>query len=173
MLRVHFVNSHNRLKLKNYLTPGKAAKKGGAAVEVEPPTHATIYVAKSYPAWQCIILDTLRYTCPPMPPSTWPSPTQPRSASNWTHSGIHAHPCHYLHGQVLSSLAVRHTGYTLVLMPTHAAINVAKSYPAWQCKTPYWISVGLLMCFDGRNAHPCQYLRCQFLPSAQPVKCSF
>ena len=50
-----------RLKLKNFLTPGKA-KKGGAAVEVvEPPTHATVYVAKSYPPWQCIILDTLRY----------------------------------------------------------------------------------------------------------------
>jgi hypothetical protein len=50
-----------RLKLKNYLTPAKA-KKGAAApaAEVEPPTHATVYVAKSYPPWQCVILDTLR-----------------------------------------------------------------------------------------------------------------
>jgi hypothetical protein len=51
-----------RLKLKNYLTPAKA-KKGAAAAaaaEVEPPTLATVYVAKSYPPWQCVILDTLR-----------------------------------------------------------------------------------------------------------------
>ena len=48
-----------RLKLKAHLTPGKA-KKGAAPASLEPPTHATIYVAKSYPAWQSIILDTMR-----------------------------------------------------------------------------------------------------------------
>jgi leucyl-tRNA synthetase len=47
--------------LKNYLTPAKAKKGAAPAAEVEPPTHATVYVAKSYPPWQCIILDTLRY----------------------------------------------------------------------------------------------------------------
>ncbi len=52
--------------MKNYLTPAKA-KKGAAAAaaaEVEPPTHATVYVAKSYPPWQCVILDTLRQAQP-------------------------------------------------------------------------------------------------------------
>jgi hypothetical protein len=57
----HLIDVCRRLKLKNYLTPAKA-KKGAAAaaVEVESPTHATVYVAKSYPPWQCVILDTLR-----------------------------------------------------------------------------------------------------------------
>merc|ERR1719391_956034 len=50
-----------RLKLKSYLTPAKAKKGGSAApATIEPPTHATVYVAKSYPAWQCTVLDTMR-----------------------------------------------------------------------------------------------------------------
>jgi leucyl-tRNA synthetase len=48
-----------RLKLKGYMTPPKS-KKGGAAGPVEPPTHATVYVARTYPPWQCVVLDTLR-----------------------------------------------------------------------------------------------------------------
>ena len=48
-----------RLKLKNALTPGKA-KKGAAPASVVSPTHCTVYIAKSYPTWQCIILDTMR-----------------------------------------------------------------------------------------------------------------
>lgn len=51
-----------RIKLKNALTPGKA-KKGSAPASIEPPTHCTVYVAKSYPTWQCVILDTLRELC--------------------------------------------------------------------------------------------------------------
>lgn len=47
-----------RLKLKN-LANAKP-KKGAAPTPAVPPTHATVYVAKSYPAWQCIVLDTLK-----------------------------------------------------------------------------------------------------------------
>jgi len=47
-----------RLKLKN-LANAKP-KKGAAPAPATPPTHATIYVAKSYPAWQCVVLDVLR-----------------------------------------------------------------------------------------------------------------
>jgi leucyl-tRNA synthetase len=59
-LQSHLIDACCRLKLKNYLTPAKAKKGAATAAEVEPPTHATVYVAKSYPPWQCIILDTLR-----------------------------------------------------------------------------------------------------------------
>jgi len=50
-----------RLKFKSYMTPAKA-KKGAAGPppEIETPTHCTVYVAKSYPAWQCTVLDTMR-----------------------------------------------------------------------------------------------------------------
>jgi len=48
-----------RLKLKSYMAPPKS-KKGPAAGPVEPPTHATVYVARTYPPWQCVVLDTLR-----------------------------------------------------------------------------------------------------------------
>jgi leucyl-tRNA synthetase len=43
------------------MTPAKA-KKGAAGPppEIETPTHCTVYVAKSYPAWQCTVLDTMR-----------------------------------------------------------------------------------------------------------------
>jgi len=47
-----------RLKLKN-LANAKP-KKGAAPAPATPPTHATVYVAKCYPAWQCVVLDTLR-----------------------------------------------------------------------------------------------------------------
>jgi len=47
-----------RLKLKNFSTV--KSKGGKTAAPVAPPTHGTVYVAKSYPAWQAIILDTLK-----------------------------------------------------------------------------------------------------------------
>ena len=46
----------------NSLIIGKAGKKG-AAQKVEEPTHATIWIAKSYPSWQAIILLTLEERC--------------------------------------------------------------------------------------------------------------
>ena len=42
------------------MTPAKAKKGGAAPAAVEAATHCTVYVAKSYPAWQCTILDTMR-----------------------------------------------------------------------------------------------------------------
>jgi len=49
-----------RLKLKAALQPPKA-KKGAAPPNPPPaPTHATVYVAASYPGWQCTVLDTMR-----------------------------------------------------------------------------------------------------------------
>lgn len=48
-----------RLKLKNYTVPIKN-KKGGPPLIKEKPTHATIYVAKTYPAWQCTVLTKLK-----------------------------------------------------------------------------------------------------------------
>ena len=50
-----------RLKLKSAIAPPKAKK--GKATEVEAPkkpTHATIYVAKTYPPWQCSVLSKLK-----------------------------------------------------------------------------------------------------------------
>jgi len=47
-----------RLKLKNL--SNVKPKKGAAPTPATPPTHATVYVAKCYPAWQCIVLDTLK-----------------------------------------------------------------------------------------------------------------
>jgi len=47
-----------RLKLKNQ--SNTKPKKGAAPTPAIPPTHATVYVAKCYPAWQCAVLDTLR-----------------------------------------------------------------------------------------------------------------
>jgi len=49
-----------RIKLKNHMTPAKSKKGGAAPAKVEPPTHAKIFVARSYPPWQCVVLDTLR-----------------------------------------------------------------------------------------------------------------
>ena len=45
-----------RVRLKAFMTPGK----GKAAAVPVKPTHATIWVAKSCPAWQTAILKTLR-----------------------------------------------------------------------------------------------------------------
>ena len=50
-----------RLKFKTATAPPKAKK--GKAVENEPPkrpTHASIYVAKTYPPWQCNVLSKLK-----------------------------------------------------------------------------------------------------------------
>ena len=46
-----------RLKLKNLSV---VKSKGGKAAPPPAPTHATVYVAKHYPAWQATVLDTLR-----------------------------------------------------------------------------------------------------------------
>jgi len=47
-----------RLKLKNQ--SNVKPKKGAAPAPTTPPTHATAYVAKNYPSWQCAVLDTLK-----------------------------------------------------------------------------------------------------------------
>jgi len=49
-----------RLKLKAALQPPKAKKGGSVSVAPSPPSHATAYIAKSYPGWQCCVLDTMR-----------------------------------------------------------------------------------------------------------------
>ena len=48
-----------RLKLKSASLPPKA-KKGASPKAPEKPTHATIYVAKTYPPWQEAVLKTLK-----------------------------------------------------------------------------------------------------------------
>ena len=48
-----------RLKLKAASLPPKA-KKGASPKAPEKPTHATIYVAKTYPPWQEAVLKTLK-----------------------------------------------------------------------------------------------------------------
>ena len=48
-----------RLKLKAHGLPPKA-KKGQVAEKPKKPTHATLYVAKTYPPWQCAVLSTLK-----------------------------------------------------------------------------------------------------------------
>ena len=47
-----------RLKLKSASSAG--AKKGQVPVAAAKPTHATIYVAKTYPPWQCTVLSVLK-----------------------------------------------------------------------------------------------------------------
>jgi leucyl-tRNA synthetase len=49
-----------RLKLKIYVQGPKAKKGGGQIKPPEKPTHATVYVAKTYPPWQCTVLSTLK-----------------------------------------------------------------------------------------------------------------
>lgn len=49
-----------RLKLKAAVQPPKAKKGGTAPKAPEKPTHATLYVAKTYPPWQCAVLSTLK-----------------------------------------------------------------------------------------------------------------
>ncbi|XP_069996006.1 leucine--tRNA ligase, cytoplasmic [Penaeus vannamei] len=47
-----------RLRLKSHMTPAKA-KKGETAAVPEQPSHGTIWVAKTFPKWQSIILTTM------------------------------------------------------------------------------------------------------------------
>ena len=49
-----------RLQLKAASQPLKAKKGGPAPKAVEKPTHATMFVAKTYPPWQCTVLSTLK-----------------------------------------------------------------------------------------------------------------
>ena len=50
-----------RLRMKTYLSliSSKGAKKG-VNIPTEKPTHGTIWIAKSYPTWQSIILTFLQ-----------------------------------------------------------------------------------------------------------------
>jgi len=48
-----------RIQLKNYLQQGKA-RKGVAPPPVEKPTHATVWIAKTFPPWQSTVLTTLK-----------------------------------------------------------------------------------------------------------------
>jgi leucyl-tRNA synthetase len=47
-----------RLKLKSASSAG--AKKGQAPAVATKPTHGTIYVAKTYPPWQCTVISVLK-----------------------------------------------------------------------------------------------------------------
>ncbi|XP_066998764.2 leucine--tRNA ligase, cytoplasmic [Anabrus simplex] len=49
-----------RVYLKNYLQPKKPRKAGDPVVVPEKPTNAMIWVAKTYPPWQCTVLTTLK-----------------------------------------------------------------------------------------------------------------
>lgn len=53
-----------RLKLKNFAEAGKKGKKGSSPCASDAaaarPTHATVFVAKTYPPWQCTVLSTMR-----------------------------------------------------------------------------------------------------------------
>ena len=49
-----------RLKLKAACQPAKAKKGQAAPKAAKRPTHATLYVAKTYPPWQCAVLSTLK-----------------------------------------------------------------------------------------------------------------
>ena len=51
-----------RLRLKTYLAAlsSKSGKKTQTSVAVEKPTHGTIWIAKTYPTWQSIILTLLQ-----------------------------------------------------------------------------------------------------------------
>lgn len=49
-----------RLQLKQYLQGPKLSKHNQTAAPVEKPNTATIWVAKTLPSWQSIILTTLK-----------------------------------------------------------------------------------------------------------------
>ncbi|XP_078041330.1 leucyl-tRNA synthetase [Augochlora pura] len=49
-----------RILLKGYMTPKKGSKGKDDATVIERPTEGTIWVAKTYPAWQSIVLTTLK-----------------------------------------------------------------------------------------------------------------
>ncbi|KAK4294869.1 hypothetical protein Pmani_032536 [Petrolisthes manimaculis] len=47
-----------RLRLKSHMTPGKG-KKGETQTAPQPPSHGIVWVAKTFPKWQSIILTTM------------------------------------------------------------------------------------------------------------------
>jgi len=49
-----------RSKLKTAMLPPKAKKGQAPGKAPERPTHATLYVAKTYPPWQCTVLSALK-----------------------------------------------------------------------------------------------------------------
>nr|XP_033323492.1 leucine--tRNA ligase, cytoplasmic [Megalopta genalis] len=49
-----------RILLKAYMTPKKGPKGKDGATVVEKPTDGTIWVAKTYPAWQSTVLTTMK-----------------------------------------------------------------------------------------------------------------
>lgn len=49
-----------RIFLKNYLTPKKFSKGKTQEDKIEKPNQAIVWVAKTYPTWQVIILTTLK-----------------------------------------------------------------------------------------------------------------
>lgn len=50
-----------RLRLKSYSTQQTGGKSKGAKAQPPlPPTHATIYVARSYPSWQTFVINELK-----------------------------------------------------------------------------------------------------------------
>ena len=54
------VASDFRKKLKAAVAPPKPKKGQQVAGMPKKPTHATIYVAKTYPPWQCAVLSTMK-----------------------------------------------------------------------------------------------------------------
>ncbi|XP_012229302.1 leucine--tRNA ligase, cytoplasmic [Linepithema humile] len=49
-----------RILLKHYMTPKKSSKEKNQVTDIEKPTLGIIWVAKTYPNWQSIILTTMR-----------------------------------------------------------------------------------------------------------------
>lgn len=49
-----------RILLKNYMAPKKSTKGKSNITEIEKPTQGIIWIAKTYPTWQSIILTTMR-----------------------------------------------------------------------------------------------------------------
>ncbi|XP_023211298.1 leucine--tRNA ligase, cytoplasmic-like [Centruroides sculpturatus] len=50
-----------RLRLKAYYQVGSKGKKGGGENKLQKPTHAVIWVAKTFPPWQSLVLTTLQH----------------------------------------------------------------------------------------------------------------
>ncbi|XP_043263224.1 leucine--tRNA ligase, cytoplasmic [Colletes gigas] len=49
-----------RLLLKSYMTPKKGSNKSNGTAIIEKPTDGIIWIAKTYPPWQSIILTTMK-----------------------------------------------------------------------------------------------------------------
>lgn len=49
-----------RILLKHYMTPKKSSKEKNHVAGIEKPTQGIIWVAKTYPTWQNIVLTTMR-----------------------------------------------------------------------------------------------------------------